>query len=54
MSPAEAAQFEQDPAHGPALRLRRWDDEAKVPGRVVAGVDRWEPVVRALVEDNRA
>jgi predicted HD phosphohydrolase len=32
MTPAEVAEFERDPFHGAAVRLRRWDDEAKVAG----------------------
>jgi [1-hydroxy-2-(trimethylamino)ethyl]phosphonate dioxygenase len=33
MSPAEVAEFERQPSFRPAVRLRRWEDEAKVPGR---------------------
>ncbi len=35
MTPAEAARFEADPFHEAAVRLRRWDDQAKVPGLAV-------------------
>ncbi|CAD5106070.1 HD domain-containing protein [Zestomonas carbonaria] len=33
MSEAEAAAFETDPLFADSLRLRRWDEAAKVPGR---------------------
>ena len=33
MSAAEVAAFETQPSFRDAVRLRRWDDEAKVPGR---------------------
>ena len=41
MSPSEAARFERDPAHEAAVRLRRWDDEAKVPGLDVPGPEHY-------------
>src|SRR5438128_5804732 len=34
-SPADCAAFAQSPFHAAAVRLRRWDDEAKVPGLAV-------------------
>lgn len=37
MTPSEAAAFEQDPHGAAAVRLRRWDDAAKVPGLLVPG-----------------
>lgn len=37
MTPAEAAEFEQNPHAQAAVRLRRWDDAAKVPGLAVPG-----------------
>jgi predicted HD phosphohydrolase len=52
MSPEEVAVWEARPWTADAVSLRRWDDEAKVVGRQVAGLDHWEPVVRALVEAN--
>jgi gamma-butyrobetaine dioxygenase len=54
MDAAEVETWEARPWTADAVALRRWDDEAKVPGRVVAGVDRWEPVLRALVDAGRA
>ena len=46
MSPPEAARFEADPDHASAVRLRRWDDEAKVPGLDVPGPEHY----RARIE----
>ncbi|MHB1558780.1 MAG: phosphonate degradation HD-domain oxygenase [Isosphaeraceae bacterium] len=37
MTPSEAAAFEQNPHGQAAVRLRRWDDAAKVPGLAVPG-----------------
>ncbi len=46
MSADEAAAFEAEPYHEAAVALRRWDDAGKVPGRAVAGFERY----RALLE----
>lgn len=35
MDAAAARRFEERPHHGDAVRLRGWDDDAKVPGRAV-------------------
>jgi [1-hydroxy-2-(trimethylamino)ethyl]phosphonate dioxygenase len=37
----ERAEFERNPAHGDAVRLRRWDDTAKVPGLDVPGLEHY-------------
>jgi gamma-butyrobetaine dioxygenase len=50
MSNAERVAFEAAPWSSDAVRLRRWDDEAKVPGRVVPELTHWLPMVAALVE----
>jgi predicted HD phosphohydrolase len=47
LSPAEACAFERSAPFGDAVRLRRADDAAKVPGRAVPGLDHWLPVLRA-------
>ena len=39
MTPEEVARFEANPRHLDAVRLRRWDDEAKVPGLDVPGLE---------------
>jgi len=47
LAPAEAAAFVSSPWAGDALVLRRADDAAKVPGRSVAPLAHWVPVLRA-------
>jgi phosphonate degradation associated HDIG domain protein len=37
----EIRAFESEPHHSAAVRLRRWDDAAKVPGLVVPGIDHY-------------
>jgi predicted HD phosphohydrolase len=41
LSLAEAARFARLPAAGAAIRLRRWDDLAKVPGRLAPDLSHW-------------
>jgi gamma-butyrobetaine dioxygenase len=41
MSDLECAEFERNPAHGEAVRLRHWDDTAKVPGLDVPGLEHY-------------
>jgi predicted HD phosphohydrolase len=48
MSADEAFTFSQSPWFDDALRLRRADEAAKVPGRVVPGLDTWLPVLRSV------
>jgi len=52
MSGDEAARFEAFAHWRDALRLRRADEAAKTPGRVVPGLEAWLPVVRALVGEH--
>jgi phosphonate degradation associated HDIG domain protein len=40
-SPAEQGGFQSHPHHREAIRLRRWDDAAKVPGHVVPGLEHY-------------
>jgi gamma-butyrobetaine dioxygenase len=54
MSPAEAAQFRLDPHHDPAIRLRRWDDEAKVPGLEVPGPEHYRSRIEAAAKTKGA
>jgi phosphonate degradation associated HDIG domain protein len=49
MDAGERGAFEADPWSSDAVRLRRWDDRAKVPGIVLADLDRWRPVVAGLL-----
>jgi phosphonate degradation associated HDIG domain protein len=39
LSPTACAAFTSDPLHYFALKLRRWDDEAKIPGLAVPALD---------------
>ena len=49
MSAPESAAFESHPAHGDAVRLRRWDDAAKVPGLDLPGLEHYrDRLVRAV------
>jgi phosphonate degradation associated HDIG domain protein len=41
MTADECAEFEGNPAHRDALRLRYWDDAAKVPGLEVRGLEHY-------------
>lgn len=48
MTPDEVAAFEAEPHHLDAVELRRADEAAKVPGRIVPGLDEWKPRLEAL------
>ncbi len=51
MDAGEVAAFEASPHAEAAVALRRWDDEAKVPGLATPTLDDFEPAVRSsLVE----
>jgi gamma-butyrobetaine dioxygenase len=43
MSDVEARAFERLPFATEAIRLRRWDDEAKIPGLEVPGLSHYRP-----------
>jgi phosphonate degradation associated HDIG domain protein len=43
----EAAAFRRQPQHGAAVALRRWDDRAKEPGRVVPGLEHYRARLEA-------
>lgn len=49
MSPAEVAEFESLPFAQDAVRLRRWDDEAKVPDAPTPSLEDLAPSLRAAV-----
>ncbi len=57
MDADERAEFEKNPSYRDAIRLRHWDDTAKVPGLKVRGLehyrDRLEAAVRASLETGR-
>jgi gamma-butyrobetaine dioxygenase len=52
MNAQEQAEFERDRAHGDAVRLRHWDDQAKVPGLPVPGLDHYRERLSRMVESH--
>ncbi|HEY7436518.1 MAG TPA: HD domain-containing protein [Methylomirabilota bacterium] len=46
MSREEVARHAEHPCLGDALRLRRWDDQAKVEGKETAPLAAWAPLLR--------
>ena len=49
MTPAEAAAFADRPYAADAVRLRRWDDEAKDPNAPTPGFAHFRPLLAALL-----
>ena len=49
LSAAEQAEFERNPHAQDALRLRRWDDLAKVEGLRTPGLDRYREAVQSCL-----
>jgi gamma-butyrobetaine dioxygenase len=47
MTDAEARAFESNPYYRDAVRLRRWDDEAKVVGLAVPGIEHYRDRLEA-------
>lgn len=45
----EARQFEMHPYYREAVRLRRWDDRAKIPGLAVPELEHYRPVLEAAL-----
>jgi len=54
MTPAEAERVAKQPWWPDAVRLRRWDDEAKVVGKQTRELGAWEPLVRKYLSRPRA
>lgn len=52
MSESELAQFRAEPHCDAALRLRRWDDAAKVAGKETPRVAEFVPHLRAVLKDS--
>ena len=50
MSEAELAQFRAEPHCDAALRLRRWDDAAKVAGLATPRIEEFAPRLRAVLK----
>jgi predicted HD phosphohydrolase len=51
MSVEECDRFEHDPDAEDLVALRRADDDAKERGKEVPGLDRWRPVLEAVVSE---
>lgn len=49
MNPDEVAEFERNPHHRAAVRVRRWDDAAKVPGVTTPPLAHYLPLLERLV-----
>jgi [1-hydroxy-2-(trimethylamino)ethyl]phosphonate dioxygenase len=47
-------EFERNPHGRGAIRLRRWDDMAKVPGLAVPGLEHYRSRVEAALEASRS
>ena len=54
MSLAECATFESHPHLKEMLRLRSWDEQAKVPGAAVPGLDAYRPMLDAYLAQHRS
>jgi predicted HD phosphohydrolase len=54
MTPAEVGRAARHPWWPEALRLRRWDDQAKVGGKPTRELVSWEPLVRKYFSHLRA
>ena len=53
MSLEERERFEAGPRADDAIRLRRWDDEAKVAGHDVPDFDQYRPILESLCENKK-
>ena len=49
MSKEELLEFEQDPFWKESLKLREWDDKAKVPSWIVPPIEHYLPIMEGLV-----
>jgi phosphonate degradation associated HDIG domain protein len=49
MNPDEIRALQAEPFHREAVALRRWDDQAKVPGLEVPGLDYYRPLLEAAL-----
>jgi predicted HD phosphohydrolase len=47
MTAAEVAEFEGNEFYREAVALRRWDDEAKIPGLATRGLEEYRAMVDA-------
>ena len=49
MAAHEAAQFETEPFHREAVRVRRWDDQGKVAGLKTPGLGDYRTLIEGLL-----
>ena len=49
MDAAQQEEFRRNPHWEAAVRLRRWDDEAKVPGAETPSVEEFVPLIRGVL-----
>ncbi|MFY7889951.1 MAG: phosphonate degradation HD-domain oxygenase [Spirosomataceae bacterium] len=50
MSESECLSFEQNPYHQDAVRLRRYDDMAKIPNFETRPIEFYEPILKAVLK----
>jgi gamma-butyrobetaine dioxygenase len=50
-SPEQVRRFERAPRYRDAVAVRRWDDQAKVPGLVVPGLETYRDCLRAALKE---
>ena len=53
MDDAAIAAFRREPFHADAVRVRRWDDAAKIPGTPTAAFDDYRPLLRRVMASAR-
>jgi gamma-butyrobetaine dioxygenase len=53
MQPDEVARFEAEPHFRAAVRLRHWDDMAKVPGLAIVGFEHYRERMEAALRQGR-
>ncbi len=53
MEDAEAAAFERSPMFDTILKMRTWDEAAKVVGKRVPTLDDWEPLLHGLLKSSK-
>jgi predicted HD phosphohydrolase len=49
MNAQEVAEFEENPHHKAAIKLRHYDDDGKVQGRQIYKIDHYKPLLESLL-----
>ena len=52
MSPDEVKEFRRHPFADDAIRLRKWDDEAKIPGRKTPTLEHYAGLLHGIDSDD--